>query len=61
MRCLMIAVALVVIALTANEAQAARRVFSGNGQTVSRGEGPFSRLMELERRKNAALREMFRR
>lgn len=61
MRCLMIAVALVVIALTANEAQAARRVSSGNGQTVSRGEGPFGRLMEMERRKNAALREMFRR
>ncbi len=61
MRYLMIAIALVAIALTANEAQAARRIFSGNGQTVSRGEGPFSRLMEMERRKNAALREMFRR
>ena len=61
MRWLMITVALVTMTLTANEAQAARRVFSGNGQAVSRGEGPFSRLMEIERRKNAALREMFRR
>ena len=48
MRYLMIAVALVAIALTANEAQA-------------RGGAPFRRLMEMERRKNAALREMFRR
>ena len=60
MRYLMIAIALGAMALTSGEAQAARRQ-SSNGQTVSRGDGPFSRLMEMERRKNAALREMFRR
>jgi len=48
--------------LTTVEAQAARRQYAqGNGQTVSRGDGPFARLMEIERRKNAALRSMFTR
>ena len=62
MRYLMIVAAVAALALMSGEAQAARRqVFSGNGQTVSRGDGPFSRLMEIERRKNAALRDMFRR
>jgi hypothetical protein len=32
---------------------------AGNGYYVQQGDGPFARLMELERRKNAALRSMF--
>jgi hypothetical protein len=62
MRYLLIAIVAVMTAFSTGEAHAGRRqVFSGNGQTVSRGDGPFARLMELERRKNAAIRDMFRR
>ena len=62
MRKVLILTTLVAIVLTTVEAQAARRqVIQGNGQTVSRGDGFFGRLMEIERRKNAAIFGMFRR
>lgn len=62
MRKFVILAALAALVLATGEAQASRRnVVRGNGSTVSRGDGAFGRLMELERRKNAALREMFRR
>ncbi|MEK6258617.1 MAG: hypothetical protein AABP62_08350 [Planctomycetota bacterium] len=56
MRSFLILAALAAMVLVTGEAQAARRqVVNGNGTTVARGDGFFSRLMELERRKNAAL------
>ena len=58
--CLILAV-LAAMAMTTSEAQANRRLVGGSGRTVSSGERPFSRLMEMERRKNAALRGMFQR
>jgi hypothetical protein len=62
MRKILIVATLLAMVLTTVETQAARRqVVQGNGQTVSRGDGPFARLMEIERRKNAALRSMFTR
>ncbi len=60
MRMFVILTALAAMVLVTGEAQAARRQV-GNGNTVSRGDGPFARLMELERRKNAALFGGFRR
>lgn len=61
MRNLVILAALAATVLVTGEAQAARRqVVKGNG-TVVRGDGPFARLMEIERRKNAALFGGFRR
>lgn len=60
MRSFLILAALAAMVLVTGEAQAARRqVTNGNGNTVARGDGPFARLMELERRKNAAIRGMF--
>lgn len=62
MRNFLILAALAAMVLATGEAQAARRqVVNGNGYTVARSDGPFARLMELERRKNAALMSMFRR
>ncbi len=56
MRSFLILAALAAMVLVTGEAQAARRqVVNGNATTVSRGDGFFARLMELERRKNAAL------
>ena len=56
MRNFLILAALAAMVLVTGEAQAARRqVVRGNGTTVSRGDGFFGRLMELERRKNAAI------
>lgn len=62
MRNFLILAALAAMILVTGEAQAARRqVVNGNGNTVARGDGPLARLMEIERRKNAALFGMFRR
>ena len=62
MRNYLILAALTATVLVTGEAQAARRqVVNGNGTTVARGDGPFARLLELERRKNAALFGGFRR
>lgn len=48
--------------LMSSEAQASRRlIVRGQSAAPVRNEGVFSRLMELERRKNAAIRDMFRR
>lgn len=57
MRKFLILAILATIALTGHEAQAAQRVV--RTQVAAAGPGPFARLMELERRKNAALRQMF--
>ena len=63
MRNLVILTALAAMVLVTGEAQAARRqaVYSNTNVSVSRSDGPFARLMELERRKNAAIFGMFRR
>ena len=62
MRSFLILAALVAMVLVTGEAQAARRqVVNGNGYSASRGDSPFARLMELERRKNSALFGGFRR
>ena len=63
MRNFLILAALAAMILVTGEAQAARRqVVNGNANgTVVRGDSPFARLMEIERRKNAALFGMFRR
>ena len=62
MRNFLILAALTAAVLVTGEAQAARRqVVNGNATTAARGDRPFARLMELERRKNAALVGMFRR
>ena len=56
MRKLLILASLAVIVLTGFEVEAnQRRVRS----QVSAGQGPVGRLVELERRKNAALRQAF--
>lgn len=56
MRRFLILAALAAMVLATAEAQAARKqVAKGNGTKVVRGNNPFARLMELERRKNAAL------
>lgn len=62
MRRFVVLAALAAMVLATGEAQAARRqVANGNGTTVARSDGFFARLMELERRKNAALFGGFRR
>jgi len=63
MRSFLILAALAAMVLVTGEAQAAarRQVVNGNGTTVARSDGFFARLMELERRKNAALFGGFRR
>lgn len=56
MRKLLILAILATIALTGHEAQAYQRVVRTQ---VGAGPGPVARLIDLERRKNAALRQMF--
>lgn len=56
--------ALALVVLACSDSQAANRrvrTSAPAGAYVSSGQadGPFSRLMEMERRKNAALRQMF--
>jgi hypothetical protein len=59
--------ALAIVVLACDDSQAAnRRVRNNQVPAVTRnrvsdgqGNGPLGRLMELERRKNAALRQMF--
>ena len=56
MRKLLVLATLAIVTLTGFEAQAAgRRV----RQQVSASPGPITRLVEFEKRKNAALRQMF--
>jgi hypothetical protein len=60
---------LTIVALSCVDGQAANRRVRMNTapvrqtysmqRNVSQSEGPLSRLMEMERRKNAALRQMF--
>ena len=56
MRKLLILAAVAAVSLAGLEAHAAARRVRPQ---VSAGEGPVSRLVDLERRKNAALRQMF--
>lgn len=56
MRKLIILAVLATIALSGREAQAYQRVVRTQ---VGAGQGPFARLIDMERRKNAALRSMF--
>lgn len=59
--------ALAVVAMACTESQAANRrvrasaapATSNYQATEVQSQGPFARLMEMERRKNAALRSMF--
>ncbi len=53
--------AVTILLLACSDTQAANRRVRTTGTYVSsnQGNGPFARLMELERRKNAALRQMF--
>ena len=55
MRKLLILAILAVVVLTGFEARAAQR----RVRQVSSGQGPVQALVDLERRKNAALRQMF--
>ena len=50
--------AIVVLMMSAGSTEAARNRYSSN-RSFNRNSGIFSRMMELERRKNARLREMF--
>jgi hypothetical protein len=68
MRKILTLVALAMVALVCDESHAAGRrvrvnsVPAGNNGVVvqnTQSDGPFARLMEMERRKNAALRQMF--
>ena len=63
MRKLVSLAALAIIVLTCSESQASNRRVRTNGYQTSvssnQGSGPFARLMDMERRKNAALRQMF--
>ncbi len=56
-RFLLVLAALSVFA--ASEAQAAQRYYYRSNYGYSRSQGPFSRLMEMERAKNAWLRQTF--
>ncbi len=56
MRKLAILAILAAVVLTGVEARASQRRVRTQ---VSAGQGPVGRLVELERRKNAALRQMF--
>ncbi len=58
MRKLLVLATMAVLSLTCLEAQASSRRVRTTVSSAA-GAGPFSRLMELERRKNAALRQMF--
>lgn len=55
--CLGLATVALAVFCNVDSAQAARRVRQGSVQTGS--QGPFQRLMELERRKNERLRQIF--
>ncbi len=62
MRKLVPLVALAIVILTTSDSDASnRRVRTNTAPAVSNqsAAGPLGRLMELERRKNAALRQMF--
>lgn len=65
MRKLIMLAALAVVTLVCSDSEASNRRIRmntvGSGQTVQNApsDGPFARLMEMERRKNAALRQMF--
>ncbi len=67
MRKIVVLAAVAIVVMACNNSEAAnRRVRSGGSGTAmsngpAQGSGPFSRLMEIERRKNAALRQMFTR
>ena len=56
MRKLLVLASLAAIALSGIDVQASQRRVR---PTVTSGPGPVNRLIELERRKNAALRQMF--
>ena len=56
MRKLLIFAALAVVVMTAAETQAAVRRVRPQTSAI---QGPVNRVMDLERRKNAALRQMF--
>jgi hypothetical protein len=58
-RAVMIALSVASLMVLTTPVQAARR--TSRQQTVRSNDGFFARLMELERRKNAALRQMFSR
>jgi hypothetical protein len=58
-RAVMIALAVASLVVVTSPIQAAGR--TSRQQTVRSNNGFFARLMELERRKNAALRQMFSR
>jgi hypothetical protein len=65
MRKLITLAALAAVTLVCSDSEASNRRIRmntvGSGQVVQNApaDGPFARLMELERRKNAALRQMF--
>lgn len=62
MRKIVTLAALAIVALACTDSHASnRRVRTTTGPAVSnvQSAGPFARLMEIERRKNAALRSMF--
>lgn len=65
MRKLIPLAALAIVALMYTDSEASNRRIrtssapAGNGYYVQQGDGPLARLMDLERRKNAALRQMF--
>ena len=67
MRKLVALAALAIVILACDDSQASNRRVRGNsastatGNAVSNGQssGPLARLVEVERRKNAALRQMF--
>lgn len=61
MRKIVTLAALAVVALACTDSQAANRRVRTTSPAVSnvQSTGPFARLMELERRKNAALRSIF--
>ena len=56
MRRVLVIALLAIVALTGFEARASQRRVRPQ---VSSGQGPFKAIMDLERRKNAALRQMF--
>lgn len=58
MRKLLVLASLAAIAMTGIEVQASQRRPRPQ-VAVPQGQGPVNRLIELERRKNAALRQMF--
>lgn len=61
MRKIVTLAALAIVALACTDSHASNRRVRTTGPAVSnvQSAGPFARLMEIERRKNAALRSMF--